>query len=214
MSAPVLHVETLTRYFGDSAAVDGLSLDIDAGQILSILGPNGAGKTTAVRMCATLLEPSSGEIAIDGIDAIKRPREARRRMGLVLGGDAGFYARASGIANLLFFADIAGVRGRDRKSRVDQSLEAVSLADRASDPVHTYSRGMKQRLHIARALLGEPRLLVLDEPTSGLDPQIASDIRSLLSALADDGVGILLTSHYSRNRTGSVVRVELVGAPG
>lgn len=169
---------------------------INPGEIVGLLGPNGAGKTTTVRMCATLLTPTSGRVFVDGIDAVAHPSAARRRTGLVLGGDAGFYSRASARKNLLFFADVAGVRTGDRRKRVADALAAVSLTDRANDPVRDFSRGMKQRLHIARALLGRPSLLLLDEPTTGLDPQIAVEIRALIRSLADDGAGILLTSHH------------------
>jgi len=196
MSVPALQARQLRREFGDRVAVDDVSVSIDNGQIVALLGPNGAGKTTTVRMCATLLTPTSGNVVVAGIDAVANPREARKRTGLVLGGESGFYSRASAYKNLMFFADIAGVNSRDRRIRVNEALEAVSLADRANDPVRDFSRGMKQRLHIARALVGRPRLLLLDEPTSGLDPQIAADTRQLVRELADNGTGILLTSHH------------------
>lgn len=198
---PILRAEQLRRVFtrkgeDDRVAVDDVSVTIHPGEIVCILGPNGAGKTTTVRMCGTLLSPTSGRVFVDGIDAIANPREARRRTGLVLGGDTGFYSRATARKNLLFFADVARVRGAARRSRVNAVLAAVDLSDRADEPVRNMSRGMKQRLHIARALLSEPRLLLLDEPTNGLDPQIATETRSLVRSLAEQGTGILLTSHY------------------
>lgn len=196
MSQPILQADGLRREFGERVAVDDVSIRIDPGEIVGVLGPNGAGKTTTVRMCATLLAPTSGTVRVDGVDAVASPRAARRRTGLVLGGDAGFYARAAARTNLLFFADVAGVPGGERRARVESALDAVGLRDRAGDAVRTYSRGMRQRLHIARALLGEPRLLLLDEPTSGLDPQVAAETRALVRALADSGRGILLTSHH------------------
>jgi ABC-2 type transport system ATP-binding protein len=194
-----LFAENLRREFGDKndrrIAVDNVSVQIKPGEIIGLLGPNGAGKTTTVRMCATLLTPTQGRVIVDGIDAVKHPQQARKRIGLVLGGNTGFYARASARKNLLFFADVAGVRGSARRERVEAALDAVALTDRADDRVRDYSRGMTQRLHIARALLGKPSLLLLDEPTNGLDPQIAAEIRALIKRLADDGTGILLTSH-------------------
>ena len=196
MGQPALLAQSLRRVFGDRTAVDGVSVRIEPGQIVSILGPNGAGKTTTVRMCSTLLTPTSGSISVAGVDALAQPRQARRMTGLVLGGDSGFYSRATARKNLLFFADVAGVRGSARRASVEAALESVSLTDRADDKVRDYSRGMKQRLHIARALLGQPQLLLLDEPTNGLDPHVASDIRQLVRTLAESGVGILLTSHY------------------
>lgn len=196
MTEPILQARGLRRAFGERVAVADVSLQIDPGQIVCVLGPNGAGKTTTVRMCATLLTPTAGTVLVDGVDAVADPRAARRRTGLVLGGDAGFYSRASARKNLLFFADVSGVRRPDRHARVAAALAAVSLGERADDPVRTFSRGMRQRLHIARALLGEPRLLLLDEPTSGLDPQVAAETRDLVRSLADAGTGILLTSHH------------------
>jgi ABC-2 type transport system ATP-binding protein len=196
MPEAVLRVENLRREFDGRVAVDDVSIRIDPGQIVCVLGPNGAGKTTTVRMCATLLAPTAGAVVVDGIDAVANPRAARRRTGLVLGGDAGFYSRATARRNLLFFADVAGIRRAERRTRVTSVLAAVALSDRADDPVRTYSRGMRQRLHIARALLGEPSLLLLDEPTSGLDPQIAAETRALVRSLADTGAGVLLTSHH------------------
>jgi ABC-2 type transport system ATP-binding protein len=202
-NAPILNAQNLIRDFGTNKspggirrAVNGVSVNIKAGEISALLGPNGAGKTTTVRMCGTLLTPTAGTVTVAGIDALKHPREARRATGLVLGGEQGFYSRASARKNLLFFADVAGVPSKNRRRNVTQALEAVQLTDRADDPVRDFSRGMKQRLHIARALLNQPTLLLLDEPTSGLDPQIAAEIRSLIRQLANSGVGVLLTSHY------------------
>ena len=177
-------------------AVADVSFAIGPGSILCLLGPNGAGKTTTVRMCATLLAPTAGSVTIDGVDAVRRPREARRHVGLVLGGDRGFYLRAGARDNLLLFAEVAGVGRARRRHRVDEVLDVVGLSERADDPVQTFSRGMRQRLHLARALLHEPTLLLLDEPTSGLDPEIAAQVRQLVTVLAARGTGILLTSHY------------------
>jgi ABC-2 type transport system ATP-binding protein len=196
VTPPVLSARQVCRRFGDRVAVDGVDVTVAPGQVVSILGPNGAGKTTTIRMCATLLSPTAGSITVDGIDAIRDPRAARRRTGLVLGGDAGFYLRASARRNLLFFADIAGIRRADRHTEVETALEAVQLTERSNDPVRAFSRGMRQRLHLARALLGRPPLLLLDEPTSGLDPQVAASVRGLIRDLADvSGAAILFSSH-------------------
>lgn len=195
----VLEAQGLRREFGSrpaNVAVHDVDLTIAAGRVVCLLGPNGAGKTTTVKMCSTLLKPTSGTVIIDGVDAVASPRAARRHLGLVLGGEQGFYGRASARRNLLFFADVMGVRASDRRQRVERALEAVRLQDRADDRVQAYSRGMKQRLHIARGLLTEPRLLLLDEPTNGLDPEIANDIRRLVASLAEDGTGVLLTTHH------------------
>ena len=149
---------------------------------------------------------------IDGVDALAHPQRARASLGLALGGDTGFYPRASARDNLLFFADLAGVSARKRRTQVASALERVDLADVAAKKVQEFSRGMKQRLHIARALLGEPKLLLLDEPTNGLDPDISLTIRQLIRSLADDGTAILLTSHLLGEIEELAHRVTVIGA--
>ena len=195
----VLDAAQLSRVFGKGenafTAVDRVSLRVSSGEIHALLGPNGAGKTTTVQMCSTLLTPTGGNLTVNGIDAIAHPQRARRHVGLALGGENGFYPRASARDNLLFFADVAGVSGRTRRHEVEHALARVELTDAATRPVQEFSRGMKQRLHIARALLGSPALLLLDEPTNGLDPDIALTVRTLIRSLANEGTAILLTSH-------------------
>ena len=212
----ILDAAQLCRTFGKGehafTAVDNVSLSISSGEIHALLGPNGAGKTTIVQMCATLLTPTSGTVRIDGVDAIAHPQRARASLGLALGGDTGFYPRASARDNLLFFADLAGVSARKRHTQVTSALERVDLADVAAKKVQGFSRGMKQRLHIARALLGEPKLLLLDEPTNGLDPDISLTIRQLIHSLADDGTAILLTSHLLGEIEELAHRVTVIGA--
>ena len=196
----VLELRDVRRLFKSPAgtvhAVDGISLQVSKGEIVCVLGPNGAGKTTTVKMASTLLEPTSGEVIVAGIDAVRRPREARKHSGLVLGGDRGFYMRASAIENLRFFAELQGVTGTKREKRIGELLERVGLDQRARDRVESFSRGMKQRLHIARALLSSPSLVLLDEPSIGLDPEGARELRKLVLELRDAGRGILLTTHY------------------
>ena len=145
-----------------------MSLDISAGQIYALLGPNGAGKTTTVRMCATLLTPTSGSVVVDSIDAVRQPERARARLGLVLGGELGFYPRATARDNLLFFADLQSLNGADRRQSVEAALERVSLADAGDRNTGAFSRGMLQRLHIARAILGRPRCSCLMSRRLGL----------------------------------------------
>ena len=214
MSDSALVAESLTRVFGKDhfPAVSDVSLSIDYGHVHALLGPNGAGKTTMVRMCSTLLKPSSGTLMIGGMNAVQHPERARRALGLVLGGELGFYTRASARENLLFFADVAGVASGERHTEVRRVLERVELADRAETKVGEFSRGMRQRLHIARALLGHPRLLLLDEPTTGLDPEISLSIRDLIGKLAADGVAILLTSHSMAEIEELATEISVIGA--
>jgi ABC-2 type transport system ATP-binding protein len=195
---PILIARNLRREFGRKrfVAVRDVSFEVMPGQVVCLLGPNGAGKTTTVKLCSTILTPTSGELEAAGVDAVKHHRQARQKLGLVLGGEKGFYLRATAQDNLLFFADVANVPGRDRIRRVEDALDAVSLRERCSSAVQEFSRGMRQRLHLARALLNRPPLLLLDEPTTGLDPELAVEFRGLVRSLANSGVGILLTTHY------------------
>lgn len=196
----LLEVTNVSRAFAVDGAVRwvvrGVNLAVRAGEVVTLLGPNGAGKTTVMRMIATLLTPSAGSIRVCGNDVATRPQEVRRHLGLVLGGDRGFYLRASAAENLAYFASLAGVPLRRRRARVGELLSALDLADRADDKVETFSRGMRQRLHIARSLLADPRLLLLDEPTIGLDPESAHALRQLIRDLRSSGRAILLTTHY------------------
>lgn len=214
MADIAVEARELKRSFnkGKFVAVNGLSLDIKYGQIHALLGPNGAGKTTTVKMLTTLLQPDSGSVKIAGVDAVKNPTSARRKLGLVLGGDLGFYPRASAQQNLCFFADIQGVPSAKRHQRVAQVLQDVQLTQYADTKVSGFSRGMKQRLHIARALLHEPRILFLDEPTTGLDPDISLEIRDLVSRLARQGVAVLLTSHSMAEVEELADQISLIGA--
>ncbi|MEV6987453.1 ABC transporter ATP-binding protein [Sphaerisporangium sp. NPDC051017] len=177
-------------------ALRGINLEIEQGSLFGLLGPNGAGKTTTVKILTTLLLPSSGSVRIHGIDVAADPRQIRGQIGYAFGGDKGFYDRLSARDNLLFFADLYQLPLRDQRRRVDELLELVSLAERQADRVETYSRGMKQRLHIARSLLHNPSVIFLDEPTNGLDPVAARTIRAAVSQLREAGKTILLTTHY------------------
>lgn len=195
-------VEGLKRVFGNGAsaatAVDSISFEVAKGEIFGILGPNGAGKTTTIRMLSTLLKPTSGRAAVLGTDVSddRRARDLRRRINIVSGGERGLYYRLTGRQNLRYFADLYSVPRGIREERIDRILELVSMTDAADRPVEEYSRGMKQRIHIARALINDPEVLFLDEPTIGLDPDIALQIRRMVRTLADEGRTIILTTHY------------------
>ena len=208
-----LSVVDVVRTFdkGRFVAVDHVSLNVSPGRIVAVLGPNGAGKTTLVRMCSTLLTPDSGTVMVGGVDAVRHPQQARRGLGVMMGGELGFYMRATVEDNLLFFADVAGL-GRDRRTQVRWALDRVGLANRSTAKVAALSRGMKQRLHLARAILGGPSVLLLDEPTSGLDPEIASDIRALIRDIALSGTAVLMTSHTLSEVEALADSITVIGA--
>lgn len=180
----------------ETVALDSLSLRVAPGTVFGLLGPNGAGKTTTVRILSTLLAPSRGSASVLGYDVERDTAEVRQHIGLAIGGDRGFYNRLTGRQNLQYFAALSGLTPSAARARCGELLDLVRLGDRADEKVERYSRGMKQRLHLARALIGRPRVLFLDEPTLGLDPAIAQEFRALVPQLASEGVTVLLTTHY------------------
>jgi ABC-2 type transport system ATP-binding protein len=190
------HTGTIRRRVKEIEAVRGVSFEIAEGELFGLLGPNGAGKTTTIKMLITLLIPTAGEARVLGFDVVKQAREVRKRIGYVFGGERGVYERLSGYDNLRYFAELYGVPGREQKPRIEELLELVSLKGREHERTEGYSRGMKQRLHIARGLLHDPQVLFLDEPTIGLDPVGARELRATIASLADAGKTILLTTHY------------------
>ena len=177
-------------------ALDGVDLQIPQGVVFGLLGPNGAGKTTMVRILATLLAPTAGSARVLGLDVMKETSKVRQAIGLVLGGERGLYGRLSGRENLQYFGAINRLSPKEADSRADELLEHLGLKDAAKTTVDRYSRGMKQRLHIARGLMTNPEVIFLDEPTLGLDPAGAQYLRQLVSELARSGKTILLTTHY------------------
>ena len=224
-------------------AVRGVDFAVERGELFGLLGPNGAGKTTTIKMLITLLLPTSGSARVLGHDVVEDPRAVRRRVGYVFGGDRGLYERLSGLDNLRYFAELYGVPAREQKARIAELLELAGLAGREKERVEGYSRGMRQRLHIARGLLHKPEVLFLDEPSIGIDPVGARELRTTVADLRNAGTTVLLTTHYmfeadelcdriaviadgrivaegtpadlkSRVGEGSVVEVEVFGAAG
>ena len=184
----------LTKRFGARPAVDGVTFEVPAGEIFGFVGPNGAGKTTTIRMLATLLRPTSGTAVIDGIDVVRQPERARRRLGF-MPDFFGVYDRLTAFEYLSFYAACYDVPGHRRAKIILDLLELVDLADRRESLVDTLSRGMKQRLCLARALVHDPAVLLLDEPASGLDPRARVEMRELLQELRSMGKTILISSH-------------------
>ena len=177
-------------------AVRGISFEVAEGELFGLLGPNGAGKTTTIKMLITLLLPTAGEARVLGYDVVHDPREVRKRIGYVFGGDRGLYERLSGLDNLRYFAELYGVTGRRQKQRIGEVLELVGLTGRDQERVEGYSRGMRQRLHIARGILHDPQVVFLDEPTIGVDPVGARELRLMIAGLVEAGKTVLLTTHY------------------
>ena len=177
-------------------AVRGVSFQVGEGELFGLLGPNGAGKTTTIKMLMTLLLPTSGHARVLGYDVVEEPREVRRRVGYVFGGDRGLYDRLSARDNLRYFGELYGVPPHEQRRRIDELLDLVGLRGRDGERVEGYSRGMRQRLHIARGLVHDPAVLFLDEPTIGIDPVGARELRGLIGDLKAAGKTVLLTTHY------------------
>jgi ABC-2 type transport system ATP-binding protein len=202
MQGPAIAVEQVTRVFEPRrkrdarvVALDAVSLEIPHGEIHGLLGPNGAGKTTLVKILSTVLVPTSGRACVLGHDVVEDARAVRPLIGIVFGGERGLYWRLTGRQNLEYWGALYKLSATLTRSRAQELLERVGLADRADERVETYSRGMKQRLHLARGLVGEAQVLFLDEPTTGMDPLAAREFRALIGELKSEGRTILLATH-------------------
>jgi ABC-2 type transport system ATP-binding protein len=192
---PVIKAVGLSRRFRNVVAVDQLDLTVERGQVFGFLGPNGAGKTTTVRMLNGVLNPSAGSATVLGYDVAVAPNEIRRRTG-VLTETPNLYENLTARENLRFFGEVYGVPEERLPGRIDAVLDEMGLLERASEPVGGYSKGMKQRLAVARALLHEPSLLFLDEPTAGLDPEAALMVTDMIQALSRrEGRTVFLCTH-------------------
>ena len=209
-------VRELVRRYADRAdgtpavALDGLSLEVEAGEVHGLLGPNGAGKTSLCRILSTILLPTSGTAEILGNDVVTQADRVKRDIGLVFGGDRGLYGRLTARQNLTFWGGLYGLGGARLRRRVDELLDRTGLGERAHERVDKFSRGMKQRLHLARGLIADPPVLLLDEPTVGLDPVAAHDFRALLGELRSAGRSVLLTTHDMAEAAAVCDRVSLI----
>jgi ABC-2 type transport system ATP-binding protein len=190
---PVLVVSHLTKRFGERVAVEDVSFSVGAGEVFGFLGPNGAGKTTTVRMLAAVIAPTSGTVRVAGVTlGPANELEVRQRIA-VMPESPGLYLRLSVAENLEFFAGLYGVR--DPAARIRRALEVVNLGARANDICAGLSKGLRQRVALARTLLADPAIVFLDEPTSGLDPVASRDVHELIDALRGGGVTVFLTTH-------------------
>lgn len=177
-------------------AVNSINIKIPKGKITGLLGINGAGKTTTVKMISTLIEPTEGEIMYDGLDYRKNQKYIKQRINMIAGGERMIYWRLSARENLNYFARLYGLKGKKLNLKVNELIDMVGLSDKADIPVEKYSKGMKQRLQIARGLINNPEYIFLDEPTLGLDVQIAQEVRAIFRSISKENKGVLLTSHY------------------
>jgi ABC-2 type transport system ATP-binding protein len=200
-----IQTENLVREYDGRRAVDGLTFSLEQGEIFGFLGPNGAGKTTTIRMLTGQLRPTSGTAWVMGCDVVEEREALKPQIGVVFDSQ-NLYPRLSASDNLKFYARLYRVK----KARIGEVLAQVGLSERARDRVETYSNGMTQRLLIARALLHKPAVLFLDEPTRGLDPNVAREIRKLVSELAGEGMTVFLTTHYMEEADQLCRRVAII----
>ncbi len=190
----MIEVENLTKVYGNFKALDGLNLKVEENEVFGYLGPNGAGKTTTINLMIGMLQPTSGSIRIAGIDVERNPLEIKKICGY-LPENVGFYDHMTAKQNLLYFSEFYRIPEREAVRIIDDLLELVGIADAADRKVGEFSKGMKQRLGLAQALLNDPEVIFLDEPTSGLDPQGAADFRKIIRDLKKEGKTIFFSSH-------------------
>ncbi len=209
MIVPSLEAKSLSKHYGDLRALDNVSFAVAPGEALGLIGPNGAGKTTALRILATILPPTAGEARVCGFSVTAEANEARRCLGY-MPDVTPIYEEMTAAEYLFFFAAICGIKGAQARTVVSDILELVDLGERANWPAATLSRGMRQRLGIARALLHDPKVLLLDEPTSGLDPLGRMEMRELLQELTRMGKAILISSHLLAELAGICPKVAIM----
>ena len=206
----MIRVENLVKTFGEVRAVDGVSFHVPPGEVFAFLGPNGAGKTTTIQMLTTLLRPTSGSIAIDGLDPAARPLDVRRRFGIVFQ-DPSLDNELTAHENMNLHGVLYHVPRRVRGERIELLLRLFELWDRRDSPVKQFSGGMKRRLEIARGLLHTPKILFLDEPTLGLDPQTRNQLWTHVRHLNEtEGVTVFLTTHYMDEAERAAHRIAII----
>ena len=191
-------------------ALSGVSLRVAPGEVHGLLGPNGAGKTTLVKILSTVLLPSTGAARVTGHDVVAETAAVRPVIGIVIGGDRGLYGRLTARQNLAYWAALYRLAPAEGRERSEALLARVGLADRGDDRVQSYSRGMRQRLHLARGLINDPRVLFLDEPSTGMDPVAAREFRAIVRELAAEGRTVFLTTHDMAEAEAVCDRVTLI----
>lgn len=190
----MIETYNLTKHFDDFKAVTNVSLRVNPGEVLGLLGPNGAGKTTTVRMLTSLLPPTSGRASVAGFDVVSESPSVRANVGVLTEGH-GLYLRMNGVEYLDFFGDLYGLSTQRRKQRAESLAERFGLADALHRRIGEYSKGMRQKLALVRAMMHDPPVLLLDEPTSAMDPHSARQVRDAIHDLRGDGRTVILTTH-------------------
>ncbi len=203
-------LQGLTKRFDGLTAVDHLSLEVKAGEVMALLGPNGAGKTTTVRMLSAMLRPTAGRARVAGYDTVREPREVRRRVG-VLTEAPGLYLRMTGREYLTFFGEVRGVESSRLQQRIDALAERFKMREALARRLGTYSKGMRQKIALIRTLLHEPPVLLLDEPTSAMDPESARLVRDAIHSLRDGHRAVLICTHNLPEAEELADRIAIIG---
>lgn len=205
----LIKIENLVKKYDKNTAVNGISFEINKGEVFGLLGPNGAGKSTTISMLSGLLKPTDGKILIDGKDTSKYPMLAKKAIGLVPQ-DIALYPTLTAKENLYFWGRMYNLSGKLLKERVSEVLEIAGLEDRKNETIKSYSGGMKRRINIAAALLHHPQILIMDEPTVGIDPQSRNHILESVKKLNSEGMTIIYTSHYMEEIEYLCTRIGIV----
>lgn len=206
----IIEVKNLVKKFDDITAVDGISFNVEKGEIFAFLGPNGAGKTTTIKMFTTLLQPTSGKILINGFDPVENPNEVRRSFGIIFQ-DPSLDDELTAYENLEFHGVLYDVPKKIRRARIEELLKVVELEKRRDDLVKEFSGGMKRRLEIARGLLHHPEIIFLDEPTLGLDPQTRNHLWSYIKDMNQkEGITVFFSTHYMEEADRMSQRIAVI----
>ena len=191
----MLRVENLTKKFKKVTAVDNVSFEVNPGEIIGLLGENGAGKTTTLRMLATMLKPTSGNATIEGYNIIDNPNKIRERIGILCGGDVALYDRLTGRENMIYFAKLNGMSDLEANQAVNKIASELEMSDYIDRPVGKYSRGMKQKVSLARSIIHQPDVMLFDEPSTGLDVLSSKLIHDFILKCKKDNKAIVFSSH-------------------
>lgn len=191
----MINVENLTKIFGKVKAVDGISFNVQKGEIFGLLGENGAGKTTTLRMLATMLKPSAGSVSICGLDAVKEPEKVRMRIGILFGGETGLYDRLTAAENIAYFGELNDIDRTVINERIKKFSETFGMREFLNRKASKLSKGMKQKVAFARCIIHDPEVMLFDEPTSGLDVGAMREVHSFIGNCKNNGKTIIFSSH-------------------
>jgi len=191
----VINIIDISKKFNTTDALSGVSFDVHEGEILGLLGENGAGKSTLLRIISTMLHPTSGTAVVNGYDIIKNPKEVRKTVGILFGSEVGLYERLTARENIEYFAQLNGMNKNDSDKRINYLIERFSFADYADKQVGTFSKGMKQKVSIARSIVHDPSVMLFDEPESGLDFKAARIVFDFMETCKSEGKSIIFSSH-------------------